>query len=91
MKLSDIYKLPMVSEYDCIIDKGCRYKIDFYAGDSNCEEQVRLVAKAINHHDALVKALRDLIDNSSPLANMQYHSRRKSAIDLLTTINNKDR
>ena len=43
----------------------------------------------MNDHKDLVKALSDLVVNSSPLANMQYHSRRKNAIDLLAKINGK--
>jgi len=87
MKLSDIYKLPMNSEYDCILDKDCRYKIDFDVSDSNCEDQVMLVAKAINNHDALVKALNDLLNDcinfdGSKLSDCYL----KQASDLLSSI-----
>jgi len=86
MKISDLYKLPMITENDCILDHSCRYKIDFDTSDSNCKEQIQAVSVAINNHDALVEALADLVANSSPKANMQYHSRRKTAVDLLNKI-----
>lgn len=57
MKISDLYKLPMITESDCILDNSCRYKIDFDTSDSNCEEQIKAVSVAINNHEALVELL----------------------------------
>lgn len=61
MKISNLYKLPMITDTDCIVDQDYRYKIDFDGSDSNCEEQIKAVAVAIDNHDALVEALNDLL------------------------------
>jgi len=62
VKISDIYSLPVVSDEGCILDAGCRYKIDFDTSDTNSLQQIDVVKKAINNHDELVSKL-DFISN----------------------------
>tara|TARA_R110000765_G_scaffold88649_1_gene169491 strand:- start:6123 stop:6395 length:273 start_codon:yes stop_codon:yes gene_type:complete len=60
MKISDLYDLPIKQEVGCLISNDCRYTIRFDESDSNCGEQVEVVADALNSHDLLVERVEKL-------------------------------
>ena len=100
MKITDIYKLPVVAEYGLIFDRACRYKITFDDSDSNFEEQAKVVEVAINNHEKLIDLLTSITDSFFPWDDCNYckscqgvNSHREdcdyiSAVHLLDELNN---
>lgn len=70
MKISDLYDLPMQQDNGCLLSNDCRYTIIFDTSDSNCDEQIQVVADALNSHDLLTDRIKELEVGLEKLINL---------------------
>ena len=82
MKISDLYDLPMQQESGCLISNDCRYAIRFDESDSNCGEQIEVVADALNSHDMLKDLLARTREAIGEAGYEDFDHGLMSAIDL---------
>ncbi|CAL9955121.1 hypothetical protein VPHK24_0006 [Vibrio phage K24] len=60
MKMSDVFKLPMVHGSIVLMSNDHRYVIEFDNSYSDIGDQIEHVAHAINNHDRMVEEIAEL-------------------------------